>query len=382
MLGALTLSAIAAVLISTPASAQVVTPPTAPEPAKGSSGTGPISGYMDVHFNKFTDEPGIVDFHRFVLLFTHSFTPRIRFVGELELEHAFVEGLEEGGELELEQAYLDFLITRRFNVRAGMVLMPVGIINERHEPPTYYSVERPLVDTVIVPTTWFETGAGAFGEIGRGWRYRAYVTAPLDAEGFSAAEGIRGGRQKGAAARAPSAAVTGRLEFLGVNDLTVGLSFWAGRGYLFGTPVNTGVRLLDADVRYQRNRFEMRGEVAHVAINDAGAINEAVTFESGVDPNIAQGLLGAYVEGAYRIWNRPSPRDLVAFMRYEYVNTQRRMPDFSLPLEEFNQRSVVFGVTYYPDPDVAVKVDYTWLRNRSGFIQSPSSFNLGLGWWF
>src|SRR5687767_9868167 len=148
-----------------------------------------ISGYMDFHLNKPADQPGVLDFHRFVLLFNHRFSERIRFVGELELEHAFVEGLEEAGELELEQAYLDFLLERSFNLRAGMVLVPIGIINERHEPPVFNGVERPFVDTVIVPSTWFEVGAGVHGEIGTGWRYRAYVLAPLNALEFSADEG-------------------------------------------------------------------------------------------------------------------------------------------------------------------------------------------------
>ena len=156
-----------------------------------------ISGYMDFHVNNVEHRDATVDFHRFVLLFTHSFSDRIRFVSELELEHAFVEGLEEAGELELEQAYIDFLVTRELNFRAGMLLVPVGIINERHEPPVYHGVERPFVDTFIVPSTWFEGGAGVHGELGRGVRYRAYVIAPLDASGFSADEGIRGGRQRG-----------------------------------------------------------------------------------------------------------------------------------------------------------------------------------------
>src|SRR5437867_6447881 len=122
----------------------------------GSSSTGPISGYMDFHFNKAEAEDGVLDFHRFVLIVNHSFSPRIRFVAELELEHAFVEGLEEAGEVELEQAYVDFLLKRSFNVRAGMLLVPMGIINERHEPPVFHGVERPFVDTVILPSTWFE----------------------------------------------------------------------------------------------------------------------------------------------------------------------------------------------------------------------------------
>src|SRR5687767_11800980 len=151
--------------------------------------TGPVSGYMDFHFNKADGEAGVLDFHRFVILLNHSFSPRLRFVGELELEHAFVEGLEESGELELEQAYMDFLLSRRVNLRAGMLLMPIGIINERHEPPVFNGVERPFVDTVIVPSTWFDVGAGVHGEFGRGLRYRAYVVAPLNALEFTADEG-------------------------------------------------------------------------------------------------------------------------------------------------------------------------------------------------
>jgi hypothetical protein len=337
---------------------------------------------MDFHVNKIEGEDTIIDFHRFVLLFSHSFTPRIRFVGELELEHAFVEGGEASGELELEQAYIDFLISRAFNIRAGMLLMPVGIINERHEPPVYNGVERPLVDTVIVPTTWFETGAGIHGELRGGWRYRAYVTAPLDALEFSADEGIRGGRQKGSESRAPGASVTGRLEYLGVPDLTLGASFWSGRGHAFGTPLETGVRVLEADARFQRDRLELRGQLAHVRIPDAAELNDTLTVETGVDPNIAEGLLGFYGEAAYRIWAKGSPRDLVVFGRYEFADTQYRMPAGWLPLEEFQRNQWVFGATYFPDPDVAVKVDYVWLRNKSSFIKGPSSFNVGLGWWF
>ena len=139
--------------------------------------TGPISGYMDFHLNKFEHEDPLLDFHRFVLLFNHSFSDRLRFIGEVEIEHGLVEGLEESGELELEQAYLDFRFTPAFNFRAGMLLTPVGIINERHEPPSFYGVERPFVDTFIIPATWFDAGAGVHGTFGNGWQYRAYVMA-------------------------------------------------------------------------------------------------------------------------------------------------------------------------------------------------------------
>jgi hypothetical protein len=338
---------------------------------------------MDFHFNKQELQDGRLDFHRFVLLVTHSFSDRIRFVSELELEHAFVEGLEEAGELELEQAYVDFLLSRRFNVRAGMLLMPVGIINERHEPPIYYGVERPFVDTVIIPSTWFEVGAGVHGEVGRGWRYRLFITSPLDASEFSAAEGLRGGRQKGADTNIGRPATTGRLEYVAVRGLTVGASFWTGRsGFEFRPRFDVPVTLAEADVRYSRDRLELRGQFAQVAISNAGALNDAMGRAVGVDPNVARALRGFYGEAGYRVISGASYGDVGLFARYENFDTQFRMPEGYLPLREFDRDALVVGVTYWPDPDIAVKADYSAVRSTNTTIRAPNSFNIGLGWWF
>ena len=349
---------------------------------RGFPSTGPLSGYMDFHFNKADGEDGILDFHRFVLLFNHSFSPRLRFVGELELEHALVEGLEEAGELELEQAYLDFLLSRRLNLRAGMLLIPVGIINERHEPPVFNGVERPFVDTVIIPSTWFEAGAGVHGDLGAGFRYRAYVVAPLNSLEFTAEEGIRGGLQKGSQANVRNVAYTGRLEYMGIRGLTLGASAWTGESS-FETPrLDTSVTLGEVDARFRRERLELRGQFADVRIGDAARLNDSLGRIIGVSPNIAAGLRGFYGEAAYRVWNKGAPRDMVAFVRYENFDTQHRMPEGFLPLKEFDRDAWVMGVTYYPDPDIAVKADYISLRNRSGLFANRHLVNLGLGWWF
>lgn len=347
-----------------------------------SSSTG-LSGYMDFHYSKTRDRDGELDFHRFVLLITHQFSDRIRFVSELELEHAFVAGLESAGELELEQAYIDFLLSRSFNVRAGMLLMPVGIINERHEPPVYYGVERPLVETVILPTTWFEVGAGVHGEVGRGWRYRAYLTAPLNAAEFSADEGIRNGRQRGNRTNLGRAAATGRVEYVGRRGLTAGASVWAGAsGFAFRPRFDVPVRVYEADVRYSRNRFEGRAELAQVAITGAADLNDAVFRTSGVNPNVARALGGGYLEASYRVISGASYGDVGAFVRYENVDTQLRMPAGYVPLKEFDREVWTVGATYWPEPDIALKVDYVHQRNRSAIVGAPSSFNIGLGWWF
>ena len=346
------------------------------------SRTGPISGYMELHLNRPDQGPKVLDFHRFVLLFNHSFTDRIRFVGELELEHAFVEGLEEAGELELEQAYLDFLISRAFNVRAGMMLVPLGILNERHEPPVFHGVERTFVDTVIIPTTWFEVGAGVHGEVGRGWRYRAYVMAPLNALEFSAEEGIRNGRQKGSQADVSNVAYTGRVEYLGIRGLQLGAGAWRGESSFAVPRLDSTVWIAEADARYRVNRLELRAQYAHVGITDAARLNDAIERTTGVSPNIARQLRGFYAEGAYRVWNAGPAKELALFVRHENFDTQFRMPDGFIPLEEFDRTAWVAGATYYPDPDVAVKVDYTWQKSRSGFVRLPRSLNIGLGWWF
>jgi DtxR family Mn-dependent transcriptional regulator len=367
-------------LLALPAFAQTAQP--AQPPVRQTARTS-LSGYMDFHYNNPELTDATLDFHRFVLLFTHSFSDRIRFVGELELEHAFVEGREEKGEIELEQAYVDFLITRGFNVRAGMILMPIGIINERHEPPVYYGVERPFIDTVIIPSTWFEAGAGIFGEVGRGWRYRAFVAAPLDASEFSAEEGIREGRQKGAEANVSSAAVTGRLEYVGIRGLTVGASGWSGRsGFQFQPRFNVPVSLAEADARFTRRRLELRGQFAQIWIDNAGLLNETLALTTGVNPNIARSLRGFSLEGGHRVIESAPFGDIGAFVRYENFDTQFRMPGGYVPLRQFDRDAWVVGANYWPDPDVAVKVDYSIVRSRSSLLKAPNSFNVGLGWWF
>lgn len=347
--------------------------------------TGPISGYMELHLNVPLDRADgdpVLDFHRFVLLFSHSFSDRLRFVGELELEHAFVEGLEESGEIELEQAYIDVLIRPSFNLRAGMLLVPVGIINERHEPPVFHGVERPFVDTVIVPTTWFEVGGGVHGRLGSTLAYRAYVMAPLDATEFSADEGIRGGIQKGSEANIRNAAVTGRVEFTRVPGLTLGLSGWHG-DVGFNVPrLDPSVGVIEFDGRFRRGGFESRGQFARVFIGDAARLNDALTLQIGVSPNIARQLQGYYLE-ASQLFGLPRWGHEVAFFaRFEDFDTQYKMPEGYEPITAFDRRAWIVGGSYYLDPDVALKFDYTHQHSEATLRRAPRTFNVGIGWWF
>ena len=345
------------------------------------SQTGPISGYMDFHLNRPEHEDPVLDFHRFVLLFNHSFTDRLRFVGELEVEHAFVEGLEASGELELEQAYLDFRMTPAFNIRAGMLLAPVGIINERHEPPAFNGVERPFVDTFIIPTTWFDGGAGVYGSFGAGWQYRAYLMAPLDATRITADEGLAEARQKGFLSNVRNVAQTARLEYSGYRGLTLGTSYWLGKSGFNARRADPRVGVIEFDGRYHTGPLALRGEFAQVFVDGAAELNDQLQASTGVPPNIAGEMRGFYVEPSVR----PLPGlryDFAAFLRYENFDTQYRMPQGILPLKQFDRDAWVVGASYFPDPDVVLKIDYSVVRNRSTLFGSVDSLNIGLGWWF
>jgi hypothetical protein len=342
----------------------------------------PVSGYMDFHLNKDRGDPFQADFHRFVLLFGHSFSDRIKFWSELEVEHALVEGQEESGEVALEQAYLDFLIKPYFNIRAGMVLAPVGIVNERHEPPAYNGVERPFVETTLIPTTWRELGFGFTGDLGRGFRYRAYLASSLDASRFDAENGIAEGRANGFDASFRNPAKVGRLEYLGVRRLALGASFYSGHAG-FRTPgINPLVTIADFDGRYRWKRFDLRGIFVVTWIGQARELNRRGQLVSGVNPNVASEMRGYYLEPAAHVLPRTFAHDLVLFARYEKYNTQQRMPAGYTPLPQFDRHSWVMGVTYKPHPDIAVKFDYAVNRNASHVVQAVDGINLGIGWWF
>ncbi|MBI2686233.1 MAG: hypothetical protein HYX27_07950 [Acidobacteria bacterium] len=342
----------------------------------------PVSGYMDFHFNKNRSLPGEFDFHRFVLLFGHSFSERIKFWSELELEHSIVEGGEEKGEVALEQAYVDFLIKPYFNLRGGMVLSPVGIVNERHEPPSFNGVERPFVETLIIPTTWREMGFGATGDFGRGFRYRAYMVSGLDGSLFNAEHGISEAKTNGFLASFRNPAKVGRLEYAGRRKLVLGTSFYSGHAGFNLATVNPRVNIFDADVRYSYRRADVRGLFAKTWISKARELNIALERTTGANPNVGRELLGAYVEPAFHVFPKRRGQDVILFGRYEKYNTQHRMPDGFTALPQFNRSSWVLGATYKPVADVAIKFDYNFNRSASKVLRPLDSINLGIGWWF
>jgi hypothetical protein len=345
-----------------------------------------IGGYGEVHYTNATgsDTPGEVNVSRFVVFLAHSFSERIAFRSELEVEDAKIAGGEAGGEVALEQLYLDYTFSPAATLRAGLVLPPIGILNETHEPPTFNGVERPAFDHDVIPSTWRDIGVGMVGSIpgSSGLNYRVFLLNGLVAEGFSAEEGIRGGRQEGREASSANPSLTGRLEWARPG-LRIGGSFWYGGSSAADPALGDGtfdnaVALVSADARYDVGPFMFRGVVANVSISDVEEINSA--FAGAVGSRIA----GGYVEGAYNLLAALSPAStqrLNAFIRHERYNTQAGVPDGVTRDDALARRITTLGLSYKPVYNVVFKGDYQLRRNRAG-VGEDEQLALGVGYQF
>ncbi|HMH82515.1 MAG TPA: hypothetical protein VK531_06560 [Gemmatimonadales bacterium] len=345
-----------------------------------------LGGYGEVHYTNPTgpESPAVVNLARFVVYLAHSFDDRLALRSELEVEDAKVEGGAAGGEVSLEQAYLDYRLTDWLTLRTGLVLAPVGIVNETHEPPTFNGVDRPGFDHDVIPTTWREIGVGAVGTVpgGSGLAYRVYVVNGLRAAGFSGARGIRDGRQEGRQASFANPSLTGRLEWARPG-WKVGGSFWYGGTADTNQAVGSGafaapVALVSADARFETGPFALRAVVATLSVGDARAINLA--YGQSVGSRIA----GGYLEGAYNLLSLlapPSSHKLNAFVRHERYDTQADVPSGVARDRSLARRVTTLGITYKPTWNTAFKGDYQLVRNAAG-AGEHDVLSLGVGYQF
>jgi len=345
-----------------------------------------IGGYGEVHYSNSNSpgSSGVIDLARFVLYVGHSFNDRISFRSELEVEDAKVAGGEPGGEVSLEQAFIDYKFGEPVTLRAGLVLMPIGIINEVHEPPTFNGVDRPLYDDIVIPTTWRELGAGVAGSIPgvQGLVYRAYLVNGLKAEGFSGVDGLRDGRQEGQNASFANVALSGRVEWARPG-LKLGLSGYYGGSANSAPALGTGafsapVFIGAIDGRYEIGAFQFRGEAATESISDAAAIN--ALYGNAVGSRVA----GWYLEAgwnALRLLARNSSHHLILFSRYEEDDTHAAVPSGTPRNPAFDRRVTTLGLTWKPISQLAFKGDYQFRRNAAHQLEDDV-VSLGLGWMF
>jgi hypothetical protein len=323
-----------------------------------------------------TDE---FDFLRAVFYVGYKFSDSILFNSEIEVEHA---STDEGGSVSVEFAYLEFQKRPEIGLRAGMLLVPVGFINELHEPPIFHGARRPEVEAAIIPTTWRENGAGLFGAAGP-FEYRAYAVVGLQSSGFSAA-GIRGGRQKGAKSRAEDFALTGRLDFVGVPGLLLGGSFYTGNSgqgaSVDDRRIGGRVDLFDLHGQLEYRGLHLRALWTHSTIGDVPLVNEQNELVG--DESVGEAQEGWYVEAAFDLMTlAPKGRwSITPFVRYEELGTQREVPAGWERNPAWERTLVTGGIEIAPIPQVVFKLDYQVVRDdaRTGV----NRFNVAMGYLF
>ncbi|MEE4217613.1 MAG: porin [Xanthomonadales bacterium] len=322
-----------------------------------------IGGYGEMHVNMLEDQAtgessNVLDFHRFVLFYQHDFNERLRFNSELEVEHAY-SGDNQPGYVELEQAYIEYDWAQNHHFKAGLFLLPVGILNETHEPPTFYGTERNPIEKNIIPTTWWEGGLSFGGSFADAFRYDFAAHSGL----FTTAEdnyAIRAGRQKGAKARFDSQAYTGRLRWLGIPGLELSASVQYQEDISQETdPLAGGAWLYTGHLSWQRGHFGLRALYADWSLDGEGP--EAI----GADRQA-----GWYIEPSWRFnenWG--------VFARYNSWDNKAG----SKPGSEYTQWDV--GVNYWLHPNVVFKLDYQDQGAPDG-KKEMDGWNLGVGYQF
>ena len=342
-----------------------------------------IGGYGEANYSAKVVDKGSsnnsADMARMVLYTGYKFTDNILFNSELEFEHGSTSN---GGSVSVEMAALDFFIDPMANVRAGMVLMPMGLINQIHEPPFYFGNNRPEVERLILPSTWREIGAGLFGEVLPNLTYTAYVVNGLNAANFSA-DGIRSGRQQGSQAKADDLAFVGRVDY--APAVVPGFSFGgsaymgnAGQNQTFaGKKADVFTQLYEGHVQWKYRGLEFRtlGSVGH--IDNAGVLSAAK------GQTIGEENYGWYSELGYDVLPllvKDTTQYLAPFFRYEQLDTIASAPVGFSDDETKNKKIYQFGLQYKPIPNVVIKADYRNFTAKKGSL--PDDFNLGFGFIF
>ena len=342
-----------------------------------------VGGYGEITYNRPTGKNAELDVQRLVLLFGYKFDERTQFITEVEFEHV--------KEVYVEQAFLQYSLNDNVNLRAGLMLVPMGIVNEYHEPTTFNGVERPSMDGAIVPTTWREIGVGVSGKSNEiSLRYQAYIfngfqSTLSDGNGnitsgkIGGSKGLRGGRQKGAKSNFNNINFAGKLDYYGFPGLRLGLS-----GYLGRTQSNVdveevdgadvGIAMFGLDARYAKKRFTARGQFVHGSLSDTEAYNTATGKDLG------SALQGYYLEAAYNLLSQEKRQQLFGFVRYEDYNTHASTDGNLAKNNKYDRQEWTLGLSYKIAPGAVVKADYQFKNNAANI--DTKQLNFGIGVWF
>jgi hypothetical protein len=296
---------------------------------------------------------------RGVLYTGYKFSDRVHFNSELEVENGTTE---RGGAVSLEFAQLDFLVRPEANIRAGLLLAPVGLVNEQHEPTAYLGAQRPFTENVIIPATWSELGAGVFGDAGK-FSYRAYVMNSIGVAELGGAVGIHETPQKGSSVDASHPAFVARVDYHPFDG-----TFFGGSAYR-GSIANGGAGRVSLVELHADSRFHgaiLRGVIAR---GSTGSLAQSVEPDNPIGKTFG----GWYVEGGYDL--APGSFSLIPYARYERVNTQRSLPAGFVADPANDHKIFSAGFDFKPISQTVVKLEWQRANGRK-------QYNAALGYIF
>jgi len=371
-----------------PGGMMMAPPAAAPAPVVAEAPREPdtvLTSYGEINYNRPTKatENTQADLRRFVLGFQHRFDPKTKVVAELEVEHS-VTSADDAGEVAIEQAYIEHQFHPAWAVRGGLFLMPMGLLNENHEPSAYYGVERNFVETAIIPSTWREGGVQFVGNLDNGLTVQTGISTSFDLNKWDATstEGTESPlgsiHQEMQLAKSRDLAVFGALNWRGIPGLQLGGGVFTG-GASQGTPgaPKARITLWDLHARWTPGRWDLSALYSRGQISNTAAWNTTLV---GNPTLIPKSFDGSYVQAAYKVWQR-GDYALSPFVRVEQFNTAKRFADIGTgltPSAARNERVTTVGANFQLTPGVVVKADY----QRFQVNTDANRLDLGLGWSF
>lgn len=403
---------------------------TGKDTGKGFMNRLTIGGYGEavMSYNMYSDNFGIYsspeaykdskghgrfDIPHAVLMLGYDFGKGWKLGMEIEFEHGGVEAaverengeagefekeIERGGEVALEQFWVEKSFFPQLNVRAGHIIVPVGLTNSYHLPTEFFTVYRPEGENTIIPCTWHETGISVWGRAGD-WRYEALMVAGLNSTFFSTEGWVHDGSASPYEFK-PASQVAGafRVDNYSVDGLRLGLSGYIGNSFHNDITTNTsdqyagvnGTVMIGAfDFVFDRYGFIARGNFDYGYLSDIGYINRRNSTQNHTTSSpYANSLVGkaaicAGIEAGYDFFSlserlKASEQKFYVFARYEYYDSYIPASG-TTPNAWTDKHRIAAGINYYPIPEVGIKAEYSHRFLKSPYNPEPS-VSLGVVW--
>lgn len=387
-----------------------------------------VAAFKDYGINRFygssdgntKKDRNTISIPRFVLALDYKFSPKWILGAEIEFESGGVgtayelentengeyeTEVERGGEVALEQFHITRLIAPEFNVRAGHLIVPVGLTNSHHEPINFFGTVRPEGETTILPSTWHETGLEFFGTVGKGYAtfdYQAMVVAGLNANTFDRNTWVGSGNMRiFEEENFTSPGYAFRLDYRGVPGLRVGGSFYfcndaganSDKSQTYSSVGKIPLRIWTVDAQYINPYVTFRGNCVWGNLGNSFGVSSTNGKLSNKSPYsritpVAKKAVSYGAEIGFNIKNifgMPKCPVIYPFARYEYYNPQEEVVSPNTADLRNKVSMWVAGLNWKALPNLVVKADYTTRRIGDGKYNSENEFAIGIayvGWFF